>query len=81
MCEEFRVERILSRFRGLRVTYKKGFGLDDWIYCTLYSHISGLQAIQRYRWCTPLQFTVTHAQGLSSLAIPWQRIYDTLTAN
>jgi hypothetical protein len=20
------------------VTYKTGFGLDDWIYCTLYSH-------------------------------------------
>jgi hypothetical protein len=20
------------------VTYKMGFGLDDWIYCTLYNH-------------------------------------------
>jgi hypothetical protein len=23
------------------VTYKMGFGLDDWIYCTLYIHNSG----------------------------------------
>jgi hypothetical protein len=30
------------------VTYKTGFVLDDWIYCTLYIHNSGLQAIQRY---------------------------------
>jgi hypothetical protein len=35
--------------RGLGVTYKTGFGLDDWIYCTLYIHNSELQAIQRYR--------------------------------
>jgi hypothetical protein len=27
------------------VTYKTGFGLDDWVYCTLYIHNSGLQAI------------------------------------
>jgi hypothetical protein len=28
------------------------FRLDDWIYYTLYIHISGLQAIQRYRHST-----------------------------
>jgi hypothetical protein len=27
------------------VAYKKGFGLDDWIYCTLYLYNSGLQPI------------------------------------
>jgi hypothetical protein len=30
------------------VIYKTGFGLDDWVYCTLYTHNSGLQ-VQRYR--------------------------------
>jgi hypothetical protein len=36
----------------VRLTYKTGFGLDDWIYYTLYIHNSGLQAIQRYRYST-----------------------------
>jgi hypothetical protein len=27
------------------MTYKTRFGLDDWIYCTLYRHNSGLHAI------------------------------------
>jgi hypothetical protein len=27
------------------VTYKTGFGLDDWIYCTLYIHNPGLHVI------------------------------------
>jgi hypothetical protein len=31
--------------RGVCVTYNTGFGLDDWIYCTLYIHNSGLQAV------------------------------------
>jgi hypothetical protein len=35
--------------RKLLVTYTTGFGLDDWIYCTLYIHNSGLQVIQLYR--------------------------------
>jgi hypothetical protein len=50
---------VLSRCRGVCVTYKTGFGLDDWIYCTLYIHNSGLQA-KRYRYSTHFQFTVTH---------------------
>jgi hypothetical protein len=28
--------------------YRRGSGVDDWIYCTLYIHSSGLQAIERY---------------------------------
>jgi hypothetical protein len=47
-------ENILSRVEGLCVTYKTGFGLDDWIYCTLYIHKSGLQAI------TALSLISTH---------------------
>jgi hypothetical protein len=38
------------------VNDKKGLRFDDWIYCTLYSHKSGLPAIQHYRWST--RFTV-----------------------
>jgi hypothetical protein len=33
-----------------------GFGLDDWIYCSLYIHNSRLQVIQRYPWF--IHFTV-----------------------
>jgi hypothetical protein len=33
-------------------TYKTGFGLDDWIYCTLSIHNLGLQVIQCYHWST-----------------------------
>jgi hypothetical protein len=35
-------------YKGLLpVAYKTGFGLDDWIYCTLYIHNLRLQVIQR----------------------------------
>jgi hypothetical protein len=34
------------------INYRRGFGLRDLIYCTLYTHNSGLQAIQRYRYST-----------------------------
>jgi hypothetical protein len=37
----------LSRVGGLCLTYKTGSGFEDWIYCTLYIHNSGLQVIQR----------------------------------
>jgi hypothetical protein len=37
---------LLSR---VGVNYKTGFALDDWIYCTLYIHNSGLRAIRLYR--------------------------------
>jgi hypothetical protein len=45
----FTVLCILSR---VGVTYRTGSGLDDWIYCSLYIHNSGPQAIQRYRCST-----------------------------
>jgi hypothetical protein len=45
-------------------TYKTGFGLDDWIYCTLYIH-----TVRDYRQYNATlhtsQFTVTHALGFS----------------
>jgi hypothetical protein len=36
---------LVGRCRGIGMTYKTGFGLDDWIYCNLYIHKSGLQPI------------------------------------
>jgi hypothetical protein len=39
------------------VTYKKGFGLDDWVYTGNYSAIADLHT---------LQFTVTYALGFSA---------------
>jgi hypothetical protein len=45
------------------VTYKTGFGLDDWIYCTLHIYTTkDYRQSQRYRYCThTFQFTFTHA--------------------
>jgi hypothetical protein len=49
-----------------RVDYKRGFGLDVWIYCTLYIH-----TVRDYRQYSAiailhtLQFTFTHALGFS----------------
>jgi hypothetical protein len=41
---------ILSR---VGVTYKTGFGLDDWIYCILYIHtVRDYRQLQRYRCST-----------------------------
>jgi hypothetical protein len=48
-------DRFLTLSR-VRVTYRRGFGLDDWIYRTLYVRNSGLQALQLYRYST--DFTV-----------------------
>jgi hypothetical protein len=56
--------KILSHVEG---TYKTGFGLDDWIYCTLYTHTT-----QNYRQYSAIailhtfQFTVAHALGFSA---------------
>jgi hypothetical protein len=38
------------------VTYRTGFGLDNWTYCTLYILSSGLQAIQSFRYYTHFPF-------------------------
>jgi hypothetical protein len=65
----------------LLVTYKTGIELEDWNYYTLYIHSSGLQAIQRYRWCTHI--TVHHYSRTRILShtvvVSWQRIYNSLT--
>jgi hypothetical protein len=49
------------------VTYRWGFGLDDWIYCTL--HIHTTRNYRQYSTITDvhtLQFTVTQALGFSA---------------
>jgi hypothetical protein len=48
------------------VTYKTGFGLDDWIYCTL--HIHTVRDYMQYSAIAILhtfQFTVTHELGFT----------------
>jgi hypothetical protein len=48
------------------VTYRRGFGLDDWIYCTLYVHTT--HDYRQYNAIADLhtlQSTVTHALGFS----------------
>jgi hypothetical protein len=57
-----------------------GFGFDDWIYCTLYIHNSGLEVIQRYCYLHTLQFTIPHTLGFSVFtSLSQQRIYHSLT--
>jgi hypothetical protein len=54
---------ILSR---IRASYKMGFGLGDWIYCTVYIHI--FQDYRKYSAIVILhifQLTVAHALGFS----------------
>jgi hypothetical protein len=55
---------ILSR---VGVTYKMGFGLDDWIYCTLYIQNLGLKVIQCYRYS--IHFTVHHCTRTRVLSL------------
>jgi hypothetical protein len=50
----FRDELTVTCRGGCCVTCKTGFGFDDWIYCTSYTHNSGLQDLHT------LKFTVTH---------------------
>jgi hypothetical protein len=57
----------------------RDFGLDVWIIHYTFTH-SGLQTIQRYRYSTHFNFTVTHAlDPQSSLVVSRQRIYHSLT--
>jgi hypothetical protein len=56
------------------VICKTGFGLDDWIYCTLYIHTT--RDYRQYSAMADLhtfQFTVPQALQ-SSLVVSWQRI-------
>jgi hypothetical protein len=54
------------------MTYKMGFGLDDWIYCTLYIHTTqDCRQLQRYRYST--HFAVhryTHILWFSVFSCP-----------
>jgi hypothetical protein len=48
------------------VTYKTGFWLDDWIYCTLYTQLGSIGNCSAIIDLHSLQFTVTHALGFSA---------------
>jgi hypothetical protein len=61
LCVCIYVYILLSR---VWVTYRRGFGLDDWIYCTLYIHTT--RDYRRYSTTAilhTLRFTVAHALG------------------
>jgi hypothetical protein len=74
-------------FQDLRrlVAYKMGFGLDDWIYCTLYIHTT--RNYRQYSVITILRtfssLLHTHYDSQSSLVVSWQRISNshTVTSN
>jgi hypothetical protein len=72
----WRSEYIVTN-RGVCVTYKTGFGLDDWICCTVYSTTCNTALSLIYPlYNSPL---LTHLYSQSSLAVSWQRIYKRLT--
>jgi hypothetical protein len=48
------------------VTYKTGFGLDDWIYCTLYIVLGTARNYSAMAIRHTSQFTVTHALQFSA---------------
>jgi hypothetical protein len=59
----FNMHIILSR---VGVTYKTGFGLDVWIYCTLYIHtIRDYRQYYAIAILHTLRFTTAHALGFS----------------
>jgi hypothetical protein len=47
------------------VTYKSGFGLDDWIYCIVFTQLGTTGNYSTIAILHPLQFTVTLALGFS----------------
>jgi hypothetical protein len=60
------------------VTYKTEFGLDDWIYCMLYIHITrGYRHYSAIAVLRTFQFTITQILGFSVLS--WQRIHHFLS--
>jgi hypothetical protein len=72
-------ESILSCVEGVEWLIRR---VLDWMIdlLTPYTHNSGLQVLQRYRWST--DFTVqryTRTRVLSSLVVSWQQNYDSLT--
>jgi predicted branched-subunit amino acid permease len=56
---------ILLRFRELRVPYKTGFGLDDWIYWTVYTVLGTTGNYSAIADLYTLHFTVTYPLGFS----------------
>jgi hypothetical protein len=63
---------LLLRVGILCVTYKTGFGLDDWIYYTLYIHtVLGTTA----NTALSLVYAL-YKRSQSSLVVPLQRIYN-----
>jgi hypothetical protein len=65
-------------FSHVGVTYKTGFWIG-WLHLLLliHSHNSRVQAIQRYRYSTHIQFTVPHSLGFYVfIVVSWQRIYQ-----
>jgi hypothetical protein len=71
---------ILPRVRGCCVTYNTGFGLDDWIDCTLFTQLgttgNTTLLLIYILYSSPLH---THYDSQSSLVVSWQRIYNSLT--
>jgi hypothetical protein len=66
MCNVYILPDNTVMFWGLCITYKRSFGLDDWIYCTLYY----IHTVRYYRSYSTnailhIQFIVTHALGFS----------------
>jgi hypothetical protein len=64
----------------LGVTYKTGFGLDDWIYRTTYIYTlwttGNIPQSLFYSLCSSTLHTDTHKGSQSSLVVSWQRIYQ-----
>jgi hypothetical protein len=65
-CQGDEIKQDVVTCRVSCVTYRTGFGLDDWIYCNLYIHT--VQEYEQYSSIAILhtfQFTVAHALGFS----------------
>jgi hypothetical protein len=60
-----RILRIILSRVWVTIDYRRGFELDNWIYWHLIHTIRDCKQLQRYRYSTHFQFTVTHALGFS----------------
>jgi hypothetical protein len=74
----------IGTYRGVRVTYKTGSGLDDWIYWSLIHTTRDYRQYSAIADLHTLQFTVTHALGFlvfSSRILATDFISPTVTSN
>jgi hypothetical protein len=55
----------MLRVGGVCDLYETGFGLDDWIYCTLSTQLRTTGNTALPLFYTILQFTAAHALGFS----------------